>query len=174
MAAGLPSEDINDINQGSAAEGEVSPLVRTLDKSANKTGNDHDPVDEDNKEESRPWHGGSQQKIHEKERGGDEPINVADIEDLTVPAGNDRLASNELDIDGSPAQVGSHGEVGNGGDHGDSCGDVVEDTVLARLGQAKADEDKGANGHNSTNCPVPIRTTDGNSNVDGLAVDNVG
>lgn len=75
------------------------------------------------------------------------PIDISDIEDLTIDAGNLGVTSQELDGDGSPAKVGAHGEVGNGGNHGDGGRDIMEDTVCAALGETHADEDESGYGH---------------------------
>lgn len=75
------------------------------------------------------------------------PINVSHIENLTVEAGNFGVTSYVFDMDGSPAKVGTHGEVGDGSDHGDGSGDVMKDAVRATLGETHADEDQGGYGH---------------------------
>ena len=101
------------------------------------------------------------------------PIDVSDVEDLTVDTADDWVAAYEFDIDGSPAKVGAHGEVGNGGNHGDGCSDVVEDAVLAGLGDGKADKGKGRAGHDGADGPVPIGAMGSDGNGDRLAVDSV-
>jgi len=82
--------------------------------------------------------------------GESSPVNVADIEDLAVEAGHFGVTSHKLDTDWRPAKVGTHGEVGDGSDHGDGGGDVVEDTVCAALGETHADEDHGGYGHHGS------------------------
>ena len=63
------------------------------------------------------------------------PVNVANVEDLTKSAGNLGVGTDEFRANASLSQVGAHGEVSDTGDHGDSSGDVVEETVWARLGE---------------------------------------
>lgn len=60
------------------------------------------------------------------------------------------VAAGELDGDGSLTKVGTHGEVGNSGDHGDGSGNIMEDAMGARLGEGKADKDEGRDGHNGS------------------------
>lgn len=108
VATGLPDEHVKDVEQSGAAECEVAKLVRASDKSTNETGNNHDLVDENDKKNGRPRHTSGQEEIHEQEGSGDEPINVTDVEDLTVAASNNRVASDELDVDRSPAKIGAH------------------------------------------------------------------
>lgn len=83
------------------------------------------------------------------------PVNVADVEDLTIVTSLLTRAM-ELNSDGSPANVGGHGKVGDGGDKGDTGSDVVEETVLARLGGRETHEDDGRGGHGGANSPVPV------------------
>ncbi|KAI7223858.1 hypothetical protein KC333_g99 [Hortaea werneckii] len=73
VLASLPAEDESNVEEGSTAEGKVAPFVPGVDERANETGHDHDPVDEDDVENGRPWHRSRQEKVHEKQRGGDEP-----------------------------------------------------------------------------------------------------
>jgi len=98
---------------------------------------------------------------------------IPHVEDLTVETANLRVVANELDGNASPSKVGSHGEVGNGRDHGDHGGDVVEDTVLTRLGEGKAHEGDGRSDHDSRHGPVPVRTMSGNGNLSVSIVDRV-
>ena len=60
-------------------------------------------------------------------RSRHKPVDVSDVEDLTGHAGNLGVASRKLDSDGSVAQVGCHGKVGDRGNEGDGSSDVVED-----------------------------------------------
>ena len=90
---------------------------------------------------------------------------ISHVEDLTVRAPDDRVVARELDIDGGPAEVATHGEVGNRCNHGDGGGDVVEDTVLARLRQGETDEDEGRDGHDSRDGPVPVGSMGRDGNV---------
>jgi hypothetical protein len=175
VAATLPDENPDDVEESNAAKDEVAPLVGAADEGTNKTSNDHDFIDENDEEKSGPRHCGGQHQVEEKERGGDEPIDVADVEDLTVDTADLRhVRSAELNIDGGPAEVGSHREVGNSGDHGDGSGDVVEDTVLTRLGHTQAQEDEGGSSHGSADSPVPVGTANGDGDVRRLAIDQVG
>lgn len=68
----------------------------------------------------------------------------------------------KLDDNRGLAQVGSHGEIGNGSNHGDGGGDVVEDPVRSGFGEGHADEHEGRGGHEGANCPVQVRAMSGN------------
>ena len=45
------------------------------------------------------------------------PVNIANVEHLTVLAGDLWIGALELNGDWGKAKVGCHGEVGNGSDH---------------------------------------------------------
>ena len=175
VTATLPHEDPDNVEESNTAEDEVTPLVRAANEGADETSDNHDFVNEDDEQKSGPGDGSSQHQIEEKQRGSDEPIDVADIKDLTVHTADLRhVGSGKLDIDRGPAEVGSHGEVGNSGDHGDGSSDVVEDTVLARFGHTQTQEDEGASSHDSADSPVPVGTANGDGNGSSLAINLVG
>jgi hypothetical protein len=175
VTAALPNEDPDDVEESKAAEGEVTPLVGATDESTNETSDNHDFIDENDEEDSGPGKGGGQHQVEEKQRGSDEPIDVADVEDLTVDTANlSHVGSAELNIDGGPAKVGSHGKVGNSGDHSDGSSHVVEDTVLTGLGHTETQEDKGRSGHDGADSPVPVGTANGDGDISRLAINHVG
>lgn len=103
VLASLPGEHVNDEEECNAAEGEVTPLVDSTDQGANKTSHDHDLIDEDHIHDGGPRHTSCEKKIHEQERGGDEPVDVANVEDLAVQSGNLRVAALEFDHYASPS-----------------------------------------------------------------------
>ena len=76
------------------------------------------------------------------------PIDVAHVKDLAVGTMNLAVGTHELHGDRCKAQVRCHGEVGNGCDQGNSGGDVVEDTVGARLGERETPKDERRDKHN--------------------------
>jgi hypothetical protein len=98
---------------------------------------------------------------------------IPHVEDLTVETANLGVVADELDSNAGPAKVGSHGEVCNGGDHGDHGSNVVEDTVLARLGEGKTHEGDGRSDHDSSHGPVPVGTVSGDGNLSVSIVDGV-
>ena len=148
-------QDIHDVQEGNHAEGEETPLVARRDKRTNKTSSDHDLVHQDRDEKCRPRESRSQKQVQQQERCRDDPIDVANVEDLTGETISSARGAEELDIDGCLAQVGSHGEVRYGGDEGDGGGDVVEDAVGAGFGEAETQEDKGGDGHDGADGEVP-------------------
>jgi hypothetical protein len=144
--AGLPHKLVDDVKERGASESEETPLVPAANKRTNKTGNDHDLIDKDGEENSRPRHASSEHEIEEEQRSRNEPINVADIEDGSVVSAHLRVVGSvELDSDGCETEVGSHGEVGDASDKHDRGGDVVEDAVTTLLAQAEANEADSSN-----------------------------
>ncbi|KAI6765677.1 hypothetical protein HG530_006747 [Fusarium avenaceum] len=83
------------------------------DDCANKTSNNHDPVNKNNPENSGPRHASGEEEIHEEKGSGDEPIDVSHVKDLTVDTRNAMVAALVLNSNGRPSQVGSHGEYAN-------------------------------------------------------------
>ena len=140
----------------------VTPLVRRAYKGANKSANNHDLVNEHNPQNSRCWETGGEQQIEEEQRRCDEPVDVTNVEDLSVQASNLGIRADELDSRGCPADVGCHAEVGDRGDHGDTGGNVVEDAVFAGLCVGEAEEGDGGCGHGGADGPVEVGAADGN------------
>ena len=173
VLAGLEGEHVRDVEEGGAAESVVAPLVASVDEGADETSHDHDLVNEDGEEDGRPGHGGSEKQVHEQQWGGDRPIDVANVEDLTVIAAHDRVVAEELDLDRDEAKVAGHCEVSDGGNHGNSGRDVVEDALLARLRLRQTGEDESRDSHACADCPVPVGAADGNGNVGSNAIDGV-
>ncbi len=111
------------------------------------------------------------------------PIDVPDIEDLPEHASHLGIGTHELGLDGSPSEIGTHGEISDGSDHGDGGGDVVEHTVVAWLGEAMGDEGNGRDRHHGCDSleddqpsfwvlvhstethPKPVGAMGGNGNV---------
>ena len=85
------------------------------------------------------------------------PIDVSDVEDLTVDTSNFRIAALELDGNRSISQVGCHCEISNGCDESDRGSDVVEDTVATRNSEAQSYESKCRRSHDGGDSPIPIR-----------------
>jgi hypothetical protein len=99
--------------KGENCEDEATPLVSACNESTNKTSDNCDLVNEDSPEDGGPWETGSQEQIHEKKLHrlaaaearrrmftywcGNEPIDVSDVEDLTVESCDDWIAASELD-----------------------------------------------------------------------------
>lgn len=156
MLASFPGEDVNDVSKSNTSESEVSPLVASPDERANQTSDNHDPINQNDVKDRRPGHAGGEKQVGKQERSGNEPINVADVEDLAVSTTNLRVVANEFDGNASPAKVGSHGEVGDCCDHGDGCRNVVEDTLLAGLGGGESNECNRCSDHDRSHSPVPV------------------
>ena len=131
-------------------------LTRAPDECTNQARHDHDLVNQDHPQQSRSRHGGGEEQIEKQKRRGDEPVDVANVVDLAVNPSNLRVATDELDIDWRPAQMRSHCEVRDSGDHGDGGSDVVEDAMCAWLHQGEGDEGDGSASHHRSDSPVPV------------------
>jgi hypothetical protein len=103
------------------------------------------------------------------------PIDVSDVEDLTVGACDHRVASLELNRDSGVTQVGSHSEVRDGCDESDGSGDVVENAVLTWDREAQTHEGDGCNSHDCGDSPIPVGTMGGKVDIGGhRVVENIG
>ena len=71
----------------------------------------------------------------------------------------------KLNDDWSLAEVRCHGEIGNGGNHGDGGGDIVEDPVRAWFHEGHANENKGRGSHEGAGRPVPVGAMSGDLKV---------
>jgi hypothetical protein len=63
MLASFPNKHIDDVAECDAAEDKVAPLVASPDEWASETGNDHDPVNEDDVVDRRPGHASSEKQV---------------------------------------------------------------------------------------------------------------
>lgn len=77
MLASFPGKLVDDVEQSSATEGEVSPLVAGANESTSKTSDNHDLIDEDGEENRRPGHASSEQQVGEQKGSGNDPVDVA-------------------------------------------------------------------------------------------------
>lgn len=136
-----------------------TPLVGRPHKSANETHDHRDFAHQQDIQDGRGGQARSQQQRRQQQGRGDEVVNVADVEDLAQVAGHFGITALELDLDGRPAQVGTLGEVGNGGDEESRGKDVVEQTVGAGLCERQAHDDEHGEGHHGADREVPVTTT---------------
>jgi hypothetical protein len=173
VSAGFPNQLVDNVDECKTAESEVSPLVPGLDESSNQTGDNHNLVDNDGPENGGPWHTGGKEEIGKKKRSGNEPIDVANVVDRTVVTTNDRVITVVLDSNGCETEVGTHGEIGNGGNEDNSSGDVVEDAVATLLAHAEPNEDEARDGHGRANGEVEVRAMGCDGNVSSAAIDSV-
>ena len=79
VRARLPDQLVNDVDEGEVAESEVSPLVLGGDECADKTGDDHNLINNDGPKDGGPWHASGEHEVGEKQRGGDDPVDVTDV-----------------------------------------------------------------------------------------------
>lgn len=127
---------------------------------------------------------------------GDVPVDVSHIKDFTKLASHLGIGADKLGFDASLAEVGAHGEICNGGDHGDGGSDIMEDSVWTGLGEGQACESDGGDKHdcadslkdgsvkmpcpvqctrgkNETTHPIPVTAMCGDGNVRCGAIDHV-
>jgi len=102
-----PQKDEPDVDKSGASESKVTPLVRADDKTSDETGNDHDKVKEDQGDNVREGESGGEDQLEQEARGGNDPVDVPHVPELTGEA--DIV---ELDVDGGGTEVRSHREVG--------------------------------------------------------------
>jgi hypothetical protein len=76
VLAGFPGEHVEDVAQSDATESEVAPLVASPDERAGKTGDDHNPINQDDVEDRRPGHASGEEQVGEQERSSNEPVDV--------------------------------------------------------------------------------------------------
>ena len=90
------------------------------------------------------------------------PVDVANVEYFSKGAVNLGVGTHELRFNARLPQVGAHGEIGDAGNHGDSGGDVVEETVCTRLGEGEAHEGDGRDNHHSADglATINLRSLD--------------
>ena len=129
VLATCDSKLIEDCQHSETPESVEAELISCLDESADETGNDHDFVEEDNIRDGWPWKSSCQHQVEKEKWCGDDPIDVSGVEDGAIDACNDWIIADELDIDRCPAQIATHGEVGDAGGHVECSGEVKEDSV---------------------------------------------
>ena len=93
------------------------------------------------------------------------PVNVSNIIYLAIRATDDISIAEEFSLDRGPSEMSRHGKVSDGGDHGDSSGDVVEDPLFARFGHSQPSKDERCDGHDGCNSPIPIATAYGDADI---------
>lgn len=154
MAERGEAQVVEDVEQSQHANEEVTPLVRAANKRTDQTSDDHHLVDENDEKNGWPGHASGEQQVHEQQRCSNDPVNVANVEDLARKTIG-RVAW-ELDIDRHPTETRAHCKVGNGRDHCDCTGDVVEDAVLAWLCGRQAQECERGHSHDAADGKVPV------------------
>jgi len=105
-----PQKDEPDVDESGASESKVTPLVRADDETSDETSDDHDKVKEDQGDDVREGQSGGEDQLEQEARGGNDPVDVPHVPELTGEA--DVV---ELDVDGSSTEVRGHGEVGDRG-----------------------------------------------------------
>lgn len=68
---------------------------------------------------------------------------IADIKDLTHVTSDLGVGARELNLDRSPAEIGSLREVGNGGDQGQSGKQVVKESLGSRFQKGQSHKGEG-------------------------------
>lgn len=160
-----PEDMIEDGQHGGTTEGEVTPFVRRSHQGANETGHDHDCSQEHGEQDGRPGNSGRQQEGQDDQGSCNEPVDVANIENLSEETGDFRVATNKLNGDGGPSQVGGLGEIRDGRDESDAGDDIMEQSMTTGSGETHSVEDQSGDGHESADGPIPIGTTNGDGDI---------
>lgn len=105
---------IYNVGKGNHAKGPVSPLVARLNKGTYQASDNHDLVGNDDSNDVVPRHSSRQHEVREKKRCGNDPVNVANVENLPGTRRGDLtvVVSDEFGLDRNLAQVRAHGEIG--------------------------------------------------------------
>jgi len=154
-------EHIPDDDEGSATEGEESPLVDGLNKGTDKAGDDHDNIKEDKDEDLREGKTGSESEFEEEEGSSDGPVDVSSVPDGSSrvlntnvdPVLSESSSTNVFDLDSGSSEVGSHSEVGNRSSEADSSGELVESTLTHGASEGESEKTDGGNEHDSEDSP---------------------
>lgn len=99
------------------------------------------------------------------------PVYVADIVDLAGKSPNFCTGATEANVNRSPTEMRTHGEIGNEGDHGDGAGQVIEDPILTGFLMTQEKEDGGCETHDCAYGEVSAGAIVGEGNVGDIAVD---
>lgn len=83
---------------------------------------------------------------------------------------DNRSRAAEFNVDRRPAKIRSHGEIGNGCSSSNSCRDIKENTVGARLPSRRGDDAERRQAHNGADGIIDVGTMSSNGDVSGLAV----
>merc|ERR1719258_327216 len=98
---------VDDGDEGEDGEAEEDPLVAAADGGADEAGDDHEHVVEEEVVPDVVFHVADVGESVKHHRGGDDPVKVASVVELTA-----------IEAAGVEAVVGGHGEVGEGGNEG--------------------------------------------------------
>jgi len=102
------------------------------------------------------------------------PVDISDVEDLTVGTVDVWVGPREFDVDRYPAKVGAHGEVSNGRCPSDSRGDIKEDAVCPRLHGRCSDDAQRCKTHDRTDGEIHVGAMLGYGDGNGTVVHDVG
>lgn len=103
-----------------------------------------------------------QRGLDDGPRQGHEPPDVSGVEDLSDTEVCGLVGHSDvvvLGLDWDPAEVGGHGEVGDGAEGARGDGGVVDESVVWCLSEHQDAEDDGAEGHHTEERPVDSGTT---------------
>lgn len=117
---------VQDVAPDDNANGEVAPLVSGWDESTKEAAKDSGPRDDNIKCDMCPWQTRGEEELSEQKRCGDEPVNIARVEDLSQSAGNLWMVAHKFDRNRHETKVRSLREIIDCGDEQNGSGQVVE------------------------------------------------
>lgn len=85
------------------------------DEGADESRDDHDNVEEDQRDEVREGQARGESELEEKSRGRDGPVDVSDIPDGSASTGREAVGALVLGGDDGLAVIGRESEVGDRG-----------------------------------------------------------
>merc|ERR1712087_59285 len=151
----LPDDD----EVSNAGNGVPAPLLRGALSAVGgeETGQDHDQVSDDGDQDAAAVHASEQAQVEQQERGGDGPVDVTGVVDLTVDVVGGvrdvlvRLALHNVVV--ASAVAAGHGEVGQSSGDGDQRSDNVIQTLRHRHAPGHAGEDDAGDQHDNEDNP---------------------
>lgn len=85
VAASRPDEGVEDVEHRRDGDGKEDPAGTNVRvETGDETSDDHGDVGKDGNEDLAKGHTGQEGNVEDQERGGDEPVDVAGYEDLTL------------------------------------------------------------------------------------------
>ncbi len=132
----VEGELVDDSEIGEATKSIPAPLLTIfLTESSKETSHDHDQIGNNGNENVGTTEAGQEAKIEEQEWGGEGPVNITSVVDLTEDILDgvwDMLGVllDDRDVLQRDASTGGHCEVGEEGEGGDEGSDDMEESFL--------------------------------------------
>jgi len=148
---------------------EIAPLVSSMGESSQQTADDHQDVEKQRDKDLRERHARHEKHAEQQERSGQSPVDVASVPDLAsgiaVNATTARTVTQELDGDGSRAEIASLGVPRDGRDGEDCHKQVVESPSVSGYEARPNEEAQSAGCHDAIHGPAPVAAPSSQVNI---------